>query len=468
MYAAYFNEIFQSSKTVIIPGLGSFTKLSETNINFNPYLKFNDGYLAGFIAKKQGVTIDEAGKNIADSVAKIQDALTQKGEAMVLGLGVLKKAADGKISFTAGGADESKAPVTEVKKEEVKPVVTPPKVEVKPVVTEVKEKVVEAIKPVEIKKPEIPPVKVDVKVNAPKLTEAVELDKKGKEELAKKLKLEKEEEAKKAKLASEEAAKKLKLAKEEEAKKIKLAKEAESKKSKSEKEEDAKKLKLAKEEEAKKAKQIKLEKEAEAKKAKDEAARIAKEKKDAAKLAKAQARGERKKRKFPVWLMIVLVLVVGGGTFAAVKWDMVKGWLGMDKAKTEEPKKDIAKVEEGKEEAVVDSTMVDTAAAVDESVVEDVKTEPVKEEKTVPVKVVPVRNVTNGNFHVITGNFQSQTLADGMVAKLNAEGNQAVNLGNRGGFFMVSAGSFSSLEEANAKRQAISTAHPKAYIYNGQ
>jgi hypothetical protein len=430
MYATYFNEIFQSSKTVIIPGLGSFTKLNETSINFNPYLKFNDGYLIGFIAKKQGITIDEAGKNISESVAKIQDALTQKGEAMVLGLGVLKKGADGKINFTTGGAVENKASVEEVKKE-----IPPVAKEIqKPIVTEVKEKIVEVAKPLEVKKPEIPAVKIeakghDVNVNAPKLTDVSTAKKDPKVE----------------KSAKEEEAKKLKLAKEEEAKKAKLNKDEAANKAKIEKEAAAKKAKLAK----------------------DEAARIAKEKKDAAKLAKLQARGDKKKRKFPVWLMIVLALVIGGGTFTAIKWEMVQGWLGMKKTNTEEPKKEIAKVDEVKDVPVAAE---DTTIVAEEPVVEEVKTEPVKakKEKITPVKIENTQPVTNGNFHVITGNFTNSSLAAKMVEKLNAEGHQASNLGVRGGFNMISAGDFSNLEEAKSKLDAIKATYPKAYIYNGQ
>lgn len=459
MYAAYFKEIFQSSKTVIIPGLGSFTKTDESHISFNPYLKFNDGYLAGFIAKKQGVSIDEAGKSIGESVDKIQEALNSKGEALVLGLGILKKGADGKISFTAGAGEEKsnsadvKKVAEPVKKEVEKPVeVTKPrveykiekkiveksaepvkpKIEIRPVKKEVEkpieavekkveEKIIPKIEPVvELKKEVIPEVKVetkvvDVAVSAPKLTEVTNEKKdKNTEKLAK--------------------------------------------------EEDAKKVKLAKEEDAAKAKQLKLEKDAEAKKVKEEAALKAKEAKEIARLAKLKARGERKKRKFPIWLMIVLVLVIGGGTFTALKWEMVKGWLGMnEKAKTEIKEGDaIAELaEEPKEKAVEEVAPVDTAVVKEEPVVEEVKTEPVIEEKVVPVPT------SNGNFHIITGNFTNQEYATKMVEKLNAEGHSASNLGQRGGFFMVSAGDFSSMEEAKSKWESIKATYPKAYIYNG-
>lgn len=437
----YFDEIFKSSKTVIIPGLGSFTKNeSDGKISFNPYLKFNDGFLAGFIAKKQGVTIDDAGKSIAESVDKINAALGEKGEALVLGLGVLKKGADGKVSFITDQSGDSKTPV-EPKKEippvakaPEKPVVVSPKEEPKkeepkkeipPVVKAPEPPKVEAIKPIEdlkkeklnqpkIENPqsgkEIPPVVPgDMKVTAPILTTLEDASKKDKKQLKEDAARQKEEARELAKKQKEEAAKEKEVAK-----------------------------KAAK------------------------AAKPPKEKK------------ERKKRRVPVWFIVFLVLVAGGGTFTALKWDMVKGWLGIDKSHDKTVHENLAKNDEkiDKVEPVVadDSTVIDTTV-VEEPVVkeEPVKEKPVKEKpvKEKPVKTVPVVNTPTGNFHVICGNFSSEANANKMVEKLNAEGNQAMNLGNRGGFYMVSAGSFSTMEEANSKRQALSATHPKAYIYNG-
>lgn len=390
MYKEYFKEIFQSSKTVIIPGLGSFTKASETDdkINFNPYLKFNDGFLAGFIAKKQGVSIDEAGKSIAESVEKIQEALNQKGEALVLGLGILSKTTDGKIEFKV---DASASP----KPEEVKKTI--------PVVEEVKKVVVEAPKVIETPKPIVPEVKV---VEKPTVVE------------------EKIIENTKAKIPE------IKNDVTVSAPTLTVVDTKAENKSKKE---------------------------------------LKKEKVKEVKIKEPKVKKERKKLKFPIWLIIVLVLVLGGGTFTALKWEMVKGWLGMNAgSKTEKPKEEITKNETKQEEPSVEGQPGDTTAIAEEPVaIEEAKVEePVVEEKSVPVKVQPVQT-TNGNFHVITGNFTNQNLASKMVEKLTAEGHQGNNLGLRGTFYMISAGDYSTLEEAKAKLEAIKATYPKAYIYNG-
>jgi hypothetical protein len=432
----YFDEIFKSSKTVIVPGLGSFTKNeSDGKISFNPYLKFNDGFLAGFIAKKQGTTIDDAGKSIADSVDKINAALSEKGEALVLGLGVMKKGADGKITFVTDQSAESKT-VAEPKKEippvakiPEKPIVEPPKVETK------KEEPKKEIPPV-AKEPE-KPVAESPKAETIKSIEELRAEKLKKEEIKSDIKVEAPI------LTSVDAGTKDKKQLKEEAQRQK---------------EEAKELARKNKEEEKKKKE-------EARQA-SKAAQPIKEKK------------ERKKRRVPIWFILFIVLAAGGGTFAAIKWDMVKGWLGIDKSTDKSVHKNIAenreKIKEKTQPAIGDSTVADDTATIEEPVVEDTKTEPVKEEpvkevlvKETPIKETPVVNTPTGTFHVICGNFQSQELANKMVDKLNAEGNQAMNLGNRGGFFMVSAGSFSTMEEANAKRQALSATHPKAYIYNG-
>ncbi|HYG51776.1 MAG TPA: SPOR domain-containing protein [Flavobacteriales bacterium] len=407
----YFDEIFKSSKTVIIPGLGSFTRSeSDGKISFNPYLKFNDGFLAGFIAKKQGVSMDEAGKSIAESVDKINEALASKGEALVLGLGVLRKSADGKITFIIDQLTETKVtdapkkeapPVSKAPEkpiEEKKPVVEPPKVSVseKPKEEPKKEPVVE--KPVPKEEPKKQPVvekpvvqdekKTDIKVTAPELTTV---------------------------------------------------------------------------DDTKNKKEVKKEKETPVKEPK--APKPPKEKK------------ERKKRRVPIWFIVFILLAAGGGTFTYLKWDMVKGWLGIDKSHDNTVHENIAhnkeKIKEEKITPPVDTIAAEeTTTVTEETASEEVKEKTVKETPSVkvtpPVKELPVVNTPTGTFHVICGNFQSQENANKMVEKLNAEGNQGMNLGLRGGFYMVSAGSFSTMEEANAKRQAISAAHPKAYIYNGR
>lgn len=411
MYTEYFKEIFQSSKTVIVPGLGSFTQSTPgAKIGFNPYLKFNDGFLAGFIAKKQGISIEEAGKAIGENVEKINAALQQKGEAMVLGLGTLKKSADGKIEFIPGEVTATN-PVQEVKTPEVKPAVVPevPKIPVP-----------------EIKKPD--PV-VPVVPSPPKLPDPPKPE-------VKPIEPPKKEEPKK---------------------------EPEGKKTIEPVKNDSGPVKVVAPTLTNVSENSQTKKDKNAEKATSVNDKTAKEK---------------KKRKFPIWLMIVIILIGGGGTFAAINWDMVKGWFGASTQKEQTAKADKNKESENKEKEEVATTPTEETPADSipqeepaEVPAEIEKTQPVKEEvKSTPVPVnntPPVSNTVNGNFHVICGNFSDQNNANNMVSKLSAEGHQAVNLGLRGNFYMVSAGSFSTQQEALSKLEALKSTHPKAYIYNG-
>ena len=386
MYKEYFKEIFQHNKTVIIPGLGSITKPnpSENIIVFNPFLKFNDGFFIGFISKKQGIGMDEAGKQVNDNVARINEALDKQGEAIIVGLGTLKKNADGKLEFisnldiseSAAGKAVPPVKVTEVKQEEAKqpevkiaePIKEEPKIEIPNVIPPVAP-VVSEIKVEETKLPDekmaVPPV-VEVKPE-PKKKESIKKEK------------------------------------------------------------------------------------------------PVNEKKEGA------------KKKFPIVLVLVILILGGAGTFAALKWDMVKGWVGMGGEKTEETKKEVAEVKKeetaAEPEAVIDTVAVaDTAVAeatVTEEIIEEPVEEPVKEQ---PVKETPVNNnvvSTSGNFHVIVNCYTVEQNATKMVESLTAKGHAAHNLGQRGGYFMVSAGSFSSREEAVSKLGQIRSEFPKAWLYEG-
>jgi hypothetical protein len=380
---------------VIIPGLGSFSKTGpdDPKTTFNPYLKFNDGFLAGFIAKKQGISMDDAGKLIADNVEKINDALDRKGEAMVMGLGILKKTGDGKLEFIPdANAGEGTTPPIAKTPEKPKPEIQPEKKpEIKPVEPEKKPEIKPEPKP-EIKpekeKPAVPPKEVSnnkaVKVNAPGLTSVGTA---GKDDKVKK----------------------------EKEKKVKPPKPP-------------------------------------------------------------RPEGEKAKKKFPVVLVIILVLVAGGATFATLKWDMVKGWIGMnEEAQTTKTEEKGKPVEEKKAGPVATEPMTDTAVVAETTeepvVAEEVKSEkhPVKKETVKEHVKEPVQHhyASTGNFHVIVNCFSMEQNANRMVEKLNAEGHQGNNLGLRGGFYMVEAGSFSSMEDAKSKLEALKSVYPKAWIYSG-
>ncbi|MFI5203742.1 MAG: SPOR domain-containing protein [Flavobacteriales bacterium] len=386
MRKEYFDELFKANKTIIVPGFGAFTKNNPNdNASFNSFLKFNDGLLAGFLSKKLGLSVGDAGKMLEENVKKIVQTMQTEGKVSIAGIGHFIKGKDGKFAFSHDSKAIESIPFNGDGK-------TESAVKENRVVHEIKkDKPKEEVK----KQPEVKPVVTEVK---------------------------KEEKKPVAEVKKEEP-------KKEEAKK-----------------EDPKNRFIKPKPE---------------KKPKDPNA---------------------KKKKIP-WVWIGVIVILGGaGTFAGLKWDMVKGWFAAAEKKQE--KKEIAeepeveKVDSSKILAEVvpqDSTGMAGNNVSEEPIKEKpVKEKPIKEKpvKEKPIKEKPVKEtppaVTYGDFHVIVNCYQSEANANKMVSKLSEKGFSAQNLGNRGGFFMVSAGSASSMDEAKSILQKASTEFPKAWIYSGK
>lgn len=98
----YLLEILKESNTIIIPGLGALTITnSETGeIMFMPYLQHDDGKLAAFIAKKDGIEEVDAKNMVAKYVREIKSELDKGETYSMFRLGEFVKADDGDIEFT--------------------------------------------------------------------------------------------------------------------------------------------------------------------------------------------------------------------------------------------------------------------------------------------------------------------------------------------------------------------------------
>lgn len=106
----YFIQLFLEESTVIIPNLGALTVTNEETgeIMFLPYLKFDDGKLASFIAKTEGVDKADAENTIAKFVREIQSKLDQGESYDIFEFGSFSKSSEGEIEFTStpkGSAD---------------------------------------------------------------------------------------------------------------------------------------------------------------------------------------------------------------------------------------------------------------------------------------------------------------------------------------------------------------------------
>lgn len=106
-------------ETVVVPGLGAFVKKPQSAVvdlesnrfappscvvEFDSSLREENDLVARYLREKDGMTADEAGKNIASFVADSFNALKNGKSIALLGLGELSYDADGNIRFKQDGS----------------------------------------------------------------------------------------------------------------------------------------------------------------------------------------------------------------------------------------------------------------------------------------------------------------------------------------------------------------------------
>jgi len=97
----YLLALLDEHPMVILPGIGAFSKNDSKTLpfGFNEYLKFNDGTVAGYISKTEGISLDEAGKKLETFCNGIKSVLDSGSEVIVQGIGRLRRDGD-KLNFT--------------------------------------------------------------------------------------------------------------------------------------------------------------------------------------------------------------------------------------------------------------------------------------------------------------------------------------------------------------------------------
>ena len=110
----HLQQILQEVNTIIIPGLGALTVTNHKTgeIMFMPYLKYDDGKLATFIAEKEGITLDEAKVLISKDVSSILSAIEAGNGFNLNGIGSFKKDFSGDIEFKSGVYVETSSAVS--------------------------------------------------------------------------------------------------------------------------------------------------------------------------------------------------------------------------------------------------------------------------------------------------------------------------------------------------------------------
>ena len=94
----YIIELLKTESTVIIPEFGALMKTGRSLI-FNPILKFNDGKLQKYIAKKEDRDEQDVANMIAKHVREIIADIGKGNSYRVFGLGEFYKNEEGKIVF---------------------------------------------------------------------------------------------------------------------------------------------------------------------------------------------------------------------------------------------------------------------------------------------------------------------------------------------------------------------------------
>ncbi|PWL28754.1 MAG: hypothetical protein DCO96_07990 [Fluviicola sp. XM-24bin1] len=121
----YVEKLFEETKTIILPGLGALTitNLDTKEMMFMPYLKHDDGALAGFIAKDAGISEEEAKKMVSDEVHRMLNEI-EGGKSVPFGnFGSFGKDADGDMIFenaedNAESSEPAAAPLVDTAKED--------------------------------------------------------------------------------------------------------------------------------------------------------------------------------------------------------------------------------------------------------------------------------------------------------------------------------------------------------------
>jgi hypothetical protein len=175
---------------------------------------------------------------------------------------------------------------------------------------------------------------------------------------------------------------------------------------------------------------------------------------------KEKVKKEKKKRGAGFWiLMIVLALLIGGGTFFGLNYDQYKQYVPF--LADEESKEDKSGALDKMKETIGDDEINDPDEVIDPDEIIDGsenpeepsngidESEPTVEEPPVETPPSPVISSAAGPYHVIAGAFSSRANADRLANKLQDAGLPSSVIMN-GGMHTVSMKSFASISDANA------------------
>jgi flagellar basal body-associated protein FliL len=426
----YLQQILKEINTIIIPELGALTITNPTEgtVLFMPYLKYDDGKLANFIADKEGLPVADAKNMIARYVREITSNLDQGDSYDMFEFGSFSKNKDGDIIFT----NWDRVSVSTDSKEEAK---SEPEIP-----TEVEKTEEKTIEEATIPEPEIIEEIVKEEIPEEVVPEPIqEIETPKEEEVTEEV--EEEDEDVKLEVFPIDASEPIVEIPEEVVSKEETPKK-ESKKPTPPKPKEEKPVKPKKE-------------------------KLVKEKKE---------KEENPKRRKTVLIILITLLLAAGGAFAYCYFQH------MTHGNVEHHEKDTLNThsttnsEEGhpndgtnanseNQEEEQDSDLTEG----EESQNETTDKEPVQIEETVtstkPIASNSGSSATSGTFYIILNAFTEEENAVNFISSLKSQGKNALNIGQINQLHLIGIGGYNSREEAFSNLEAEKANYPGAWVY---
>lgn len=420
----YIIELLKLESTVIIPNFGALMKSGKSLI-FNSILKYNDGKLEKFIAEQEKMDVQDVSNALAKYVREIIAIIEKGDEFLIVGIGSFYKNDSGKFALKTSFNSDEKPNDTisdEIKEEPKKGNV---------VTSLYKEKT----------------TKKDSE-NTPTLTEqdlinSVSTKKTTKEEPKKENPKKETEKIIPPVLPP--------VKKETEIKKEENTAPKEQKKEEKPKEIVTPAKPITKKENKPSKKKIK----------------------------EPKPKKEKKKKKGLIWLILLLLILAGGGTYVGLNLEKVKILIGLNKPtensdNLEENNTDVTSEEnetDPEEELMITDTTENTedTTSFEEDIVniedELLEEEPVIQEEEVVVEETPVEVNKELIYHVIVGAFGDENNAIGLVEKLKKEGFSTAKLaGKYGKLTKVAASSHATKQEAENAVEKAKSINEDAFV----
>lgn len=185
---------------------------------------------------------------------------------------------------------------------------------------------------------------------------------------------------------------------------------------------------------------------------------------------KVKQKNEKKKKSWVIWLVILIVIFGGGGTFVALKWKEVNAWISSlssdgDKEITNILEdKNLGDIEDTKNidhNQIIDSSSNETDTA--KNIEENLENEDENKENEI-VNNDPIEVSSELKYHITVGAFSNKKNAEKLVSKMRSAGLENARILPGGGLAKVVAGSYLSKQEAKVDLNKAREFNEGAYI----